>query len=762
MFQSYRVSILSTVVCGILAVFMYVACTTYLTDLNALQKYSAYSQLGDFAHMRAHTVQDVIAKALYAAQAQASALGRHAEVSVPAHMANCSAPLFDPSLKRIGFMTRQGEAYFSDGTRTIWKSPIIIDSIFSGHPGLVESTTDPFDNTPIVVAAAPVYKNGAVDGAAVLLFSERLFANAMRNVSLTANGPTLLVSRSGALVYPFPDLGKTKDAIADSSASGLVQPGMGQAAFQKAMRSGKSGVDACTMNGVAYTMAYVPVNLNGWYLFTLQSTDSLLEKNTRLARLNGALFKKFLAAGVLFLLYVLFFQCIAVRKTHSDTQQIHALTSNIPGGVLRVRNDGEFFRMESCSAGLYTMSGYTADEFQKNFGDNYLNFIIPEDRTGVQQEVQKQLQEQGQITIEYRALTKNGEQRWFMGKGQPWGPNSRYIDIVIVDVTDQKRFEDLCALEADRYRQLFELSGSMFYEFDCVHRTLTMGQGFEERFGYVPDTNTLLNPVATKAIHPADREKFQTLVESAKSGCRRSEATLRLRKLTGRHVWCQVQQVTLYDKNNKLSKVIGKITDVDKQVRSMERLNREKQRDAFTRLLNKVSTREVVDGHLSGLEKPELGAMCVIDLDHFKRINDTYGHETGDAVLFQAAKHLRQTFRSSDIIGRIGGDEFLVFLKNVPDINVVLQKLAALRQLFHEGSYVNGVDTRVTISVGVALSPQHGPTYARLFRNADKALYKAKLTRDAVAVFDDATPRSSDPLNSDPLNSDPLMSEKVV
>ncbi len=172
--------------------------------------------------------------------------------------------------------------------------------------------------------------------------------------------------------------------------------------------------------------------------------------------------------------------------------------------------------------------------------------------------------------------------------------------------------------------------------------------------------------------------------------------------------------------------------------RAGKRNEKEKQRlsekacfDPLTKILNKVAFQEAVEHALAGARDRESCALYIIDMDNFKSVNDNLGHAMGDKVLVDAAKKLQQIFRNSDLVGRIGGDEFAAFLHCPKDRVLEISELAAkkaetvlanLNAVYQKG----GKQVQVSVSIGVAIYPSHGKNYASLYENADKALYIAK------------------------------------
>ncbi len=165
--------------------------------------------------------------------------------------------------------------------------------------------------------------------------------------------------------------------------------------------------------------------------------------------------------------------------------------------------------------------------------------------------------------------------------------------------------------------------------------------------------------------------------------------------------------------------------------------------DAKTGLLNATAWQREADTEIArALQAGESLALLLADVDHFKRVNDTYGHLAGDEVLRGLATELRQQVRGSDVVGRFGGEEFVVLLPRAdPD-----EAIKIAERLRHRASvmgvYADGVTLDVTISIGLAVLGAHGQDLFELLAAADLALYRAKAEgRDQVRVYapDDAT-----------------------
>ncbi|MGM9522520.1 MAG: GGDEF domain-containing protein [Oscillospiraceae bacterium] len=155
--------------------------------------------------------------------------------------------------------------------------------------------------------------------------------------------------------------------------------------------------------------------------------------------------------------------------------------------------------------------------------------------------------------------------------------------------------------------------------------------------------------------------------------------------------------------------------------------------DMLTGILNKASFEENCRTYLEA-SHGDCCALCVIDVDNFKNINDTFGHQSGDAVLSKIGSLLRAGFRADDIVGRVGGDEFCVLMKNVPSPDAVQKKLdrvrRALMQLHSDDNCC------LTCSIGSVFLQAQITEYEQAFKTADRALYEAKGTGgNSVILF---------------------------
>lgn len=203
------------------------------------------------------------------------------------------------------------------------------------------------------------------------------------------------------------------------------------------------------------------------------------------------------------------------------------------------------------------------------------------------------------------------------------------------------------------------------------------------------------------------------------------------------------ERAQLISRNNYGQSLQAKIT-LERRLyeqRSIMKKNEELMRinelDPSTKLMNKKAIQEYINAQLQVHDQQTLSAIFVLDIDLFKHVNDTYGHLTGDFVIEETANTLRSLFRKEDAIGRIGGDEFIIFMEHVYSEEFIYEMAEkTLRQMMRISvSSVSKIP--ITVSLGVAIIANQEETYTSLFSKADRALYEAKANgRNQYVIYE--------------------------
>ena len=231
--------------------------------------------------------------------------------------------------------------------------------------------------------------------------------------------------------------------------------------------------------------------------------------------------------------------------------------------------------------------------------------------------------------------------------------------------------------------------------------------------------------VADYFSHPEDAE----IIDNAFQCIFRGQPTTyqaRMRAGGSSFVWCKID-VTPIMENGRPVRMIGVITDITSLKAKTDKLENAVRLDSFTGLYNKKYSLELIRKGLNKNPKQNQ-ALLLLDIDNFKFFNDTYGHSAGDNIIQLVAGELKQCFRKTEVIGRFGGDEFVVFIPHVPSRQWLFHKLQALVRL-EDGPW------SCTNSIGIALCPQDGVDFDLLFEKADNALYRSKAKKESYTLF---------------------------
>ncbi|MEG1778117.1 MAG: diguanylate cyclase, partial [Angelakisella sp.] len=163
--------------------------------------------------------------------------------------------------------------------------------------------------------------------------------------------------------------------------------------------------------------------------------------------------------------------------------------------------------------------------------------------------------------------------------------------------------------------------------------------------------------------------------------------------------------------------------------------------DIMTGLINRFNAKDMVTQRLANTDKTCV--MVILDIDNFKQINDVFGHDYGDKMICAVADKLSLHFKKEDVIARMGGDEFAVFIENIPSVEQVEARARQLCESMRDIK-IDGKATDITCSVGIALSDEQNNSFELLYQNADKALYSAKcLGRNMVSIYGNELPAIS-------------------
>lgn len=189
--------------------------------------------------------------------------------------------------------------------------------------------------------------------------------------------------------------------------------------------------------------------------------------------------------------------------------------------------------------------------------------------------------------------------------------------------------------------------------------------------------------------------------------------------------WLTISAVK--DDQGRVINYVGVFSDITQIKKSQEELEYQARHDMLTSLPNRISFRDRLTHSMQRARRGDTKVgLLFIDLDHFKNINDSLGHEVGDILLSEVAGRLKGSIREIDMVARLGGDEFAVIVEELHDPEQAAYVASKLQQAISKPFKIRGVDLRVNSSVGISIYPEDGEDAGALLRNADTAMYRAK------------------------------------
>lgn len=417
-------------------------------------------------------------------------------------------------------------------------------------------------------------------------------------------------------------------------------------------------------------------------------------------------------------------------------RQLADLARNIPGGAHQCSNDA-VLTLLSMSDGFLEMFGYTRTEIDTVFHGQLINMIYPGDRENVIEDVRRQLQAGRSLELEYRVLRKDGPPIWVLDKGRLLEAENgtACFYCLLIEITERKRQEEKLRLALECHQIIMDQVTDIVFEWDIREDSLNFSPNWRKRFGYDAICERISSRIPlSRNIHEEDMPAFIKIMEDTARGVPYSETEFRIMDRRGTYTWSRIRATTQYDADGSPVRAVGVIVDIDREKRQKQKLINRAQHDPLTGLYNKTAINSFVEQHMQQIPLSGIQALMIIDLDHFKQINDRYGHLCGDRVLSNVAETIKNQVRSTDFVGRIGGDEFLVFLPEVTGEQAVRVKakeiLAQLQRITPETG-----EPSVTCSIGVALCRGGFADYGTLYQCADQALYRRKREGRAGVSF---------------------------
>lgn len=429
---------------------------------------------------------------------------------------------------------------------------------------------------------------------------------------------------------------------------------------------------------------------------------------------------------VIIMIVIILLRMESEKKVTKAALDLNKITNSIRAGLVRFILEDDC-RILYASRGFYDLLGYDKREVRELNKTRLTDFIYPTDVKSFPDV--KQQMEGDAFCFEVRLMTKEQKVLYSLvnGNSSKNREDKHIISAVIVDITEQKKMQEMILLEGERYRIASELSNDVLFEYHINTDEMYYAEKYKELFSgsqtmhkYVQECNKRLD-----LVYPDDWGIYLEYCRRLAEGQSYIEAEFRVKDRMNNYIWCQVMGKTIFSDEKIPVRVIGKIVNVDMQKRELEALEYKATRDPLTGVYNKEVTIKKIEKYING-NKNGKHILMFIDFDDFKKVNDNHGHLLGDKVLTYVIGRIRNVFSEGEIIGRVGGDEFVVFAGNIDHRDDILQKAETLVKALDTTYMTNGQEISISGSIGIASYPEDGLHYEQLIQCADKALYHVK------------------------------------
>jgi diguanylate cyclase (GGDEF)-like protein/PAS domain S-box-containing protein len=379
------------------------------------------------------------------------------------------------------------------------------------------------------------------------------------------------------------------------------------------------------------------------------------------------------------------------------------------------------------NSGVERLLGYSVEEIQAMGENLFINTLHPDDLSKALAQNSKILSASDDeiLSVDYRMKHKNGnwkylhsDERVFIRK--PDGSVKQKIGIS-VDVTEQKETE-LKLLQAVA---VFSSTAEGIAITDTDGVILDVNHSFCEITGYTRDEVIGENPRILKSGRH-DQEFYKTMWRSLQeTGHWRGEIWNRNKNGT---VYPELLNINAIKGSDEISSgYVAAFSDISMMKETEDRLDYLAHHDALTDLPNRLLFNKRLRQSVNRAKKNnETLAVVFVDLDRFKNVNDSLGHQHGDELLKQVSNLLVHCIRREDTLARISGDEFVILLEDIPTVDDATVVVDKIMQAFDKPHSVLGTEVRMTCSIGISLFPNDGDDATVLMRNADAAMYRSK------------------------------------
>lgn len=439
-----------------------------------------------------------------------------------------------------------------------------------------------------------------------------------------------------------------------------------------------------------------------------------------------------------------------LRRTQSELEASQVLYFELynlaPVGYCTLNETGRILQANQTAASLLGIP-------QPELIDQPIRRFIPEEEHDAFHGHNQALAATGeQHCCDLRMLKADGTTFWvhLRSIGVQDGDGQRLCYTAFIDITERKRAEEALRAQKDFFHMIAENLSDFIAVLDIEGRRLYNSPSYEQFFGAAED---LRNTDSFAEIHPDDREYVKQVFRDTVRTGQGQRIEFRFQMADGSVRDMESHGSVIKDEAGRVVRVVVVSHDITERKQLQEQIRQMAFHDVLTLLPNRRLFCDRLSQAIAASSRSTLfGALMFLDLDNFKLLNDTYGHDVGDSLLIEVADRLKRCVREMDTVARLGGDEFVVMLsqldldnaESAAQAGIIAEKLRVALEQPYLLSVTDAANSETTIehcctaSIGVTLFDQYETSPAGVLKRADSAMYLAKTAGGNQVRFCDA------------------------
>lgn len=281
--------------------------------------------------------------------------------------------------------------------------------------------------------------------------------------------------------------------------------------------------------------------------------------------------------------------------------------------------------------------------------------------------------------------------------------------------------------EKERFKALASVGIKRIFEYSIIDDIFMTARSSEGNYGqesYIKDFKKAVKQY--RYVLYEDWDLFDGFINDCVIGVPIIEINMRLRDKNGDYKWYRIRGKMINNENKLPFKMIGTMENIDEIKRMEIRQTDENMRDPLTKLYKRSYAKQLIQEFLKKQSCSEYAGFLILDIDNFAILNEKMGNAFGDAILKNIAADIETLFYSSDVLGRVGGDEFVILMKNIKSVDDIDKKIKEIQKVINRTYIGETMNFGSTVGVGASVFPIDGVDYDVLYEKAEKALFHAK------------------------------------